>query len=327
MSFPVVSVLTPVYNGARYVADCIESVLAQSYRSFEYYIVDNCSTDESLEIARSYARKDPRIRVIANREFVGAIENHNRAFSLVPDHCEYCKVVSADDWILPECIEKMVQFAESHRTVGIVCSYQRSGHQVKWQGVPPDVTVMSGREAGRLGLLNGVFVFGTPTSVLYRANVVRRRQPFFPHLFSHADTSACYEILQACDFGFLHEVLSEERVHAGQWTAEMDALDAGSVGYLDVLLRYGPSYLSADEFNARKETIFAQYYRGLGSCFWTMKGPKYWRFHRSRLKDIGVQLQWSRVAEAAVAKALLEARHPRTAIHKLAAAVMGRPLP
>ena len=78
------SVLTPVYNGEKYLKECIESVLAQDYTSLEYDIVDNCSTDGTLEIAQSYAKHDRRIRVRTNSVFVNAIDNHNRAFDLVP---------------------------------------------------------------------------------------------------------------------------------------------------------------------------------------------------------------------------------------------------
>ena len=217
MSAPCVTVLTPVYNGEKYLAECIESVLAQDYKEFQYHIVNNCSTDRTLEIAEFHAKKDRRIQVRTNSAFVSAIDNHNTAFRLVPPHCRYSKVVSADDWIMPDCVSKMVDFAEAHPAVGIVGAYQRSGNTVKWQGIPSTVSVMSGRDAGRLGLLKGIHVLGTPTSVLYRADLLRMRPSFFPHPRSYADTSACYEALQYCDFGFLHEVLSVERVHSEQW--------------------------------------------------------------------------------------------------------------
>ena len=73
----------------------------------------------------------------------------------------------------------------------------------------------------------------------------------------------------------------------------MDALDAGSVGYLDVLLRYGPLYLTAPEFAARKVEVFDGYYRGLGGCMLKLKGREYWKFHRSRLLELGCPWEWS----------------------------------
>src|SRR5439155_14855095 len=101
-SQPLVSVVTPVYNGEKYLSECIESVLAQTYQNWEYIIVNNCSTDNSLEIAQGYAKKDPRIGIHNNPEFVGVIQNHNIAFRQVASASKYCKVVHADDWLFPE---------------------------------------------------------------------------------------------------------------------------------------------------------------------------------------------------------------------------------
>ena len=73
-SVPFVSIVTPVYNGAAYLADCIESVLAQTYTNWEYIIVDNRSTDSTPDIASAYARRDPRIRVHTNETFLDIID-------------------------------------------------------------------------------------------------------------------------------------------------------------------------------------------------------------------------------------------------------------
>ena len=79
---PLVSVLTPVYNGEAYLTECIESVLSQTYQNFEYLIVNNNSTDGTLQIAQHYASLDKRIRIHSNDELLDVISNHNRAFNL-----------------------------------------------------------------------------------------------------------------------------------------------------------------------------------------------------------------------------------------------------
>ncbi|MDH4246150.1 MAG: glycosyltransferase, partial [Nitrospira sp.] len=93
---PLVSVLTPVYNGEDHLAQCIESVLAQTYQNWEYVIVNNRSTDRTLEIAEQYAQKDKRIRIHNNSEFVGCDENGNIAFRQITPESKYCKMVHAD---------------------------------------------------------------------------------------------------------------------------------------------------------------------------------------------------------------------------------------
>ena len=113
MKQPLVSVVTPVYNEEKNLAECIESVLAQTYPNWEYVIVNNCSTDRSLQIAQSYAAQDKRIRVCDNREFLRAISNQNHALRQISSESKYCKVVLGDDWIFPECLTKMVELAEA----------------------------------------------------------------------------------------------------------------------------------------------------------------------------------------------------------------------
>ncbi|MEZ4456868.1 MAG: glycosyltransferase [Gemmatimonadales bacterium] len=80
---PLVTVITPVRNGEPYLAQAIESVLGQTYRNFEYLIVDNASTDESRATAARYAARDSRIRVVAETEFLDQISNFNRAVRLM----------------------------------------------------------------------------------------------------------------------------------------------------------------------------------------------------------------------------------------------------
>ena len=127
MDEPLVSILTPVYNGEEFLRDCIESVLAQDYQNWEYHIVNNRSTDSTLQIAESYAAKDSRIHISTNETFLSMPENFNMAFSKVSAASRYFKVVCADDWILPQCLSKMVAFATSHPSLGILCCHQQSG--------------------------------------------------------------------------------------------------------------------------------------------------------------------------------------------------------
>ena len=77
---PLVSILISVYNGQKYLAECIDSVLSQTYQNWEYLIVNNRSTDGTLDLAQPYALRDPRVRVHTNEEFVNRGENHNIAF-------------------------------------------------------------------------------------------------------------------------------------------------------------------------------------------------------------------------------------------------------
>jgi glycosyltransferase involved in cell wall biosynthesis len=290
----------------------------QRYSNWEYIIVNNCSTDATLDIVARYAAIDSRIKVINNPTFVGVIENHNIAFKLISPDSQYCKVVSADDWIAPDCIERLVRLAEAHPNVGIAGSYQLSGTVVKWMGLSADTEVISGREVCRLSLRDQLDVLGAPTSNLYRSSLVRRHESFFPHSLPYADTSACYRYLQYCDFGFVHAILSIERVHDDRVTTRTERLNMGDIAYLENLLEYGPIYLTETEFKGRKSEAMARYYRFLGGCVLKMREKEFWNFHASRLKELGHPIPWRKVIKGAVDEVVDEMRNPRVAFSKLA---------
>src|SRR5438477_11627392 len=171
-SRPLVSIVTPVYNEGAYLAECIESILAQTYQNWDYTIVDNCSVDGSLEIARRYAVQDPRIRIHENQQFLGVIPNHNVALRQISTKSKYCKVVFGDDWIFPNCLEQMVAVAEAHPSVGIVGAFALEGQRVACTGLPYPSWVVCGRKICRSHFLEALYVFGSANSVLYRADLV-----------------------------------------------------------------------------------------------------------------------------------------------------------
>lgn len=323
-SEPFVSVVTPVYNGEAFLAECIESVLAQDYVNWEYIIVNNCSTDRTLELAERYAKVDNRIRVVTNEAFVGCIENHNNAFRQISKKSGYCKVVSADDRLLPHCLTRMVQLAKRHPTVGIVGSYQQSNGSIKWKGLPENVSVLPGCEVCRLGLLQEIHVLGCPTSVLYRSDLILRTASFFRHSEPHADTSACYAYLGDCDFGFIHEVLSVERVHPGQVTKSVERFSGGNLAHIETLMQYGPLYLSETEFAARSEELIARYYQWLGGCVLKMKRRDFWEFHKAGLSRLGFSVNRWQLFLLAIREFVTELRMPLTAARKFSSCLAER---
>lgn len=107
---PLVSVLTTVYNREAYLRDTILSVLQSTYTHFEYIIVDDCSTDNSLAIAREMAATDSRIRVYANEKNLTDYPNRNKAASYAKG--KYLKYVDSDDMLYPYGLEILVNRME-----------------------------------------------------------------------------------------------------------------------------------------------------------------------------------------------------------------------
>jgi glycosyltransferase involved in cell wall biosynthesis len=257
---PLVWVVTPVYNGEGYLGECIESVLAQTYENWMYTVVDNRSTDATADIARGYSERDPRISLHQNSEFLAIMANWNHALGLLPTEAAYCKVVHADDTLLPECLERMVTVAEANPSVGIVTSYAIWGREVRHDGyVPYPVELVDGREICRATLEDRCYVFGSPTSLLVRADVIRERPAFYNERNFHADTEACFDVLRTADLGFVHEILTRTRIHSEAMTSHASRINTFHAGWLTILERYGRFYLDEASFRRRRRRAVRRY--------------------------------------------------------------------
>jgi glycosyltransferase involved in cell wall biosynthesis len=289
-----------VYNGEKYLEECIESILSQTYQNWEYLIVNNCSTDRTLEIAKRYAEKDHRIHIHNNNKFLSLIQNHNHAFTLISSESKYCKVLQADDWLFPECIEKMVEIAEKYPSVGIVGSYRLDDIKVNCDGLPYPSTVVSGREICRSTLLRELYVFGSPTTLLFRSELIRNRNPFYNEKNLHADKEACFDILQNSDFGFVHQILSFTRRENEAMTTFAKRVNSYILGDLMILKKYGPIYLNDDEFRQILNLSIKNYYRFLAKSIFKNKGKEFWNYHKSGLKEIGYSINLIKLASASI---------------------------
>lgn len=115
---PQVSVIMPAYNVEKYIVEAIESILEQSFKDFEFIIIDDCSTDSTWEIIQRYAKQDDRISAVKNEQNLGIAGNRNKGLSLA--HGKYIVWQDSDDISLPQRIEKQYLFMESHSEVGII---------------------------------------------------------------------------------------------------------------------------------------------------------------------------------------------------------------
>lgn len=323
-SQPLVSVLTPVYNGEKYLSECIESVLAQTYHNWEYVIVNNRSTDRTLEIAQAYASKDRRIRVHTNTEFVGCDANGNIAFQQIAPEGKYCKMVHADDWLFPECIERMVEVAEAHPTVAIVGSYGLRNERVSWDGVPFPNPVIPGREICRDTLLGRLYVFGSPTTTLICADEVRKRPAFYNEANPHCDIEVCLDILQNRDFGFVHQVLTFTREHVGAESTFSKRFGTDYLGTIEHLTKYGRTHLSDEEFERCFRRNWEQYYTFLGSKVLHNTDKGFWEFHRNALCRLGYSLSYEKVAKAVLVDFLDLALNPFNTSRRVARKIRRR---
>jgi len=310
---PFVSVVTPFHNTAPYLAECIESVLRQDYRPLEYVLVDNQSTDGSGEIAARYAAKDSRIRLIRSDRLRAQIENYNFALQQMTPEARYCKVAQADDWLFPHCLTDMVALAEAHPTAALVSAYDLRDAEVFEIGLHANETFLRGLDAARLYLAEGIHLFGSPTTVLYRADVVRERPVFYEPGRLHPDTEVALEILTRYDFAFVHQVLSFLRQQEDSVTGRVKRFAPEGLDRLISVKRYGPRYLQPDAYQRCVRAATIHYYKGLALC-WERTlgrpGRAFWEYHRAGLQTIDEKIRWDRLARALATNALEALENP-----------------
>jgi glycosyltransferase involved in cell wall biosynthesis len=292
---PLVTVVTPFHNTADYLEQCIKSVLAQTYEHFEYLLCDNCSSDGSTEIARALAQSDSRVRYIRFDELIPQVPNYNRALEQMSVSAQWCKIVQADDWIHERCLERMVEVGNLDERIGIVASYYLKGNEVRGYGLPTEQRVFDGRSACRYQLRQKFYFMGSPTTLLYRASVVRSRRPFYALERFHEDTDAAYEILEQSRLGFVHEILSVLRVDNPSITASLETFNPGILNTWVVLERYGDRFLPPSESQFRKRVAKVKYFLFLGQSALKVRPKAFWDYHKSEVNAMGRRWSWTSV--------------------------------
>jgi len=331
LSRPLVSIVTPFYNTGAYLQECIDSILAQTYGDFEYVLLDNCSTDGGDQIAREAAARDSRIRFVSADTFVGMAENFNRALRLISPESRYTKMVLADDWIFPNCLQRMVAVAESDRSVGVVGCYLLAERRIANQGLPFPGTIVPGNVPCRMYLMQGPHVFGNQTAVMYRSDLVRARAEFYPPGSLLIDTEACILLLRESGFGFVHDVLAYARGREKSASGVMEQFDPYPLHRLVMLRKYGRDFLTPAEFATQWEQQRRRYLRSLGEHVLRgliRPGPAnrdFWAYHRAGWEDMDYRVGLPRLGWSALAAATDLALNPKSTLERAAGWRRARP--
>ncbi len=233
MGRPEVSVLVTSYNREAYIGACIESVLCQSFSDFELLVVDDCSTDGTVDVAREYEKRDTRIRVVRNERNRGQFENRNHAAQI--SRGGLLKFHDSDDVMYPHCLEVMTSMLRAEPRAGFGLS---AGHT--WPGGPCPMLLTPHMAYQREFFGGGLFMCG-PACAIFRADVFRSLGGF-PLLGPHSDvlfwlhackTTAC--VLMPADLFWY-------RVHGGQHLQT----ESGQIDALPLFRRFWDALDSAD---------------------------------------------------------------------------------
>ena len=220
---PLVSVCIPAHNAQRWLANALESALAQTFTDFEVVVADNSSSDGTARIVGSFT--DPRIRVDRLQKGISAVANHNRAVRL--SRGEFVKFLHVDDLLRPDCLEQMVELALEDPSIALVFAPREvlvePGFEPEWGerfGRPHEhfeslERVNDGRTLFRQMLDAGFEEnwIGEPSAVLLRRASLERAGLLNERLFQIADLELWARLAFEYRVGFVDRVLAEYRHH------------------------------------------------------------------------------------------------------------------
>lgn len=218
---PLVAVLTPAFNAARYLDEAIRSVEAQSYPHWRLIIVDDGSTDDTAAIAARHAAADPRITLL--RQPNGGISAaRNACLAQVPAAAAYAINFDADDRLVPEALTRLVAYLEAHpaatavlcgaRTIdgtGRVTGVRRTLRFRRRAGLPWPL-----RGSGPIPFLNFYCSYGVGPFALFRAAALRAAGPYDPTLAPSEDADVFCRLALAGEVHQLPDRLYDYRWHA-----------------------------------------------------------------------------------------------------------------
>lgn len=204
MKSPKVTVLMSVYNGEKYLRQAIDSILNQTFKDFEFFIINDGSTDRTAEILQSY--HDHRIKIINNEKNIGLTKSLNKGLKIARG--EYIARQDADDISLPQRLEKEINFLEKHKRAGLIGS---SIQLISESGKPlATQKVLTKNEEIKKGLLGGnQFAHG---SVMFKRECLDKVGFYREEFRSTQDYDLWLRISEKYDVANISEPLYKWRV-------------------------------------------------------------------------------------------------------------------
>ncbi len=199
---PKIGVLMPVHNASKYLAQAIESILKQSFTDFEFIIINDGSTDSSLEIIKSF--NDPRIIIANNKKNLGLIVTLNKGLKMVRG--KYVARMDADDFSYPDRLASQVEFLDKHSEVGIC------GTWFKIMGTSRIIKHYVDHKNIQLQLFHDT-AFGHPT-IMMRKNVLEANKLEYDYDFKHSEDYELWTRMErVTKMANIPQVLFEYRQH------------------------------------------------------------------------------------------------------------------
>jgi glycosyltransferase involved in cell wall biosynthesis len=264
---PLVAVVTPVYNGAKYLKETMDCVQSSDYPDLMHIVLDNASSDATPEIISNYCNGGVPVLTARNKVTIPMIDNFNAVLAMVPAEAGYIRILCADDTMAFNAISRQVEVAERDEDIGIVgCECREPGP--RRDGLPKKSEIFDGKEIIR-GFLRREHTVLDGTQGLIRRSSLEEQPHYYDATFrGAADTDANLRVCTNHKFGFVHEALAMCRQHEINHYSLFSRSYFHMPEWLMLLDRYGLAALGEGEYRARRVDYRRQYLRRLLLVRW-----------------------------------------------------------
>ncbi len=289
----LISVIVPIHNSEKYLLECIDSIIMQSYKNLEIILIDDCSNDSSASICDAYARKDGRIHVIHKtvKGGEGGAKARNEGIACATGSLFY--FMDSDDYIDSDMLARMYDIMCRDKSDCVVSSFHyvdSEGNELPWR-VPKltEYQPMSGRAAAEI-FLTTLNIEGFSWNKLFRREIMMEYQIRFDETMnSFVDMYGMFRAVLNCGrVSFYDARPYYYRQHNVSCVHTMDKRKLGNFKRV-----IGQISLLADENGMQEQSDFFQKYRMMMQLFDTVKAKK--NYDKDVWKQIKQEYQWSSI--------------------------------
>lgn len=283
---PLFAVVTPVYNGARFIETALKAVSRQTYRPLVHVILDNASTDETPDIISRYAGGGAPLLISRNRATLPQLENWNAAVRLIPPETAFFKILCADDSMAPDAVERMMALAARAPGVSLIGGMERVNGVLRPSRLPPHIEIFDA--VNMLARLLDDEARVSYPHVAYAARFARDRAAFFSGGLVGFDVEAVMRVLaQGGTMGFVHAPIFETLHHDASVTATV-VQRSQSFAWENLVMaeRFGPAALNNAQFRRVRRREFQVLLRRM--LLWSVANRPLFRRDLQRLRERGI---------------------------------------
>lgn len=249
MKQDLVSIIVPVYNAERFLEDTINTVLNQTYKNWELILVDDCSTDKSVDIINKYSKKDKRVKLIKNKVNSKAAVSRNNGIKVSKGR--YLCFLDADDLWDKQKLEKQVSFMKNNN-----CAFSFTGYEfADKDGNPNGKKVFIPNKINYKQALKNTTIW--TSTVMFDMKKLSKEDIYMPNVARGQDSATWWKVLKKIGYAYgLNEVLSFYRRAEGSLSSNK----------ITALKRTWNLYRNVEHLN-----IFSSSYNFCWYCFNALK--------------------------------------------------------